>query len=112
MGSFIKGSLVVAGIAAGLVAGLILASGPRQAAWAEQKGTGQEGGAPHYSVVVTDGLHLVVTDNKTGTTYFYSIDEDEKPGADLKLRGTVDLKQVGKPVIKPVLINPRKKKAE
>jgi hypothetical protein len=35
--------------------------------------------------------------------YFYTVDRDEPPGADLKLRGSVDLSQVGQPVIKPSL---------
>jgi len=40
--------------------------------------------------------------------YFYTIEHDGKPGDDLILRGSADLTQVGKPVIKPTLINPRK----
>jgi hypothetical protein len=63
-------------------------------------------GAVHvrYTVVQTDGLHLIVTDNAKNTTYFYAIDEGEKPGADLKLRGSVDLTQIGQEVIKPNLV--------
>lgn len=65
---------------------------------------------PRYTVVETEGVHLIVTDNQANVVYFYTIDEGEKPGADLHLRGTADLTQVGKPVIKPTLINPRKKR--
>lgn len=54
-----------------------------------------------YSVVETEGHNLIVTDNQTETLYFYTIDKDKEIGSDLKLRGSVDLKQVGKAVIKP-----------
>jgi len=53
-------------------------------------------------------VNLVVTDNQKNTVYFYTVDEGDKPGADLHLRGTVDLHQVGKPTIKPTLLNPKK----
>jgi hypothetical protein len=58
-------------------------------------------GIPHYTVVETEGHNLIVTDNHKNTLYFYTIDKDATIGSDLKLRGTVDLKQVGKEVIKP-----------
>ena len=56
---------------------------------------------PRYSVVETEGHNLLVTDNKTETLYFYTVDKDAKIGSDLKLRGKIDLKQVGKDVVKP-----------
>jgi hypothetical protein len=62
---------------------------------------GAMGGAPRYTVVGTEGHNLIVTDNQKNTLYFYTIDKDAKIGSDLKLRGSVDLKQVGKPVITP-----------
>jgi hypothetical protein len=62
-----------------------------------------------YSVIHTEGTNLLVTDNRTNTIYFYTIEENGKPGDDLILRGSADLNQVGKPVIKPTLINPRKR---
>jgi hypothetical protein len=64
---------------------------------------GQAGGAAHprYSVMDTEGHNLIVTDNQTNTLYFYTIDKDKEIGTELKLRGTIDLTQVGKPVIKP-----------
>ena len=58
-------------------------------------------GIPHYTVVETEGHNLIVTDNHKNALYFYTIDKDAKIGSDLKLRGMVDLKQVGKEVIKP-----------
>lgn len=59
------------------------------------------GAAARYSVVETQALNLLVTDNQTNTLYFYTVDEGEKPGADLKLRGSIDLNKVGQPVISP-----------
>jgi hypothetical protein len=56
---------------------------------------------PRYTVGDTEGHNLIVTDNKTNMLYFYTIDKDAKIGSDLKLRGTIDLNQVGKKVIKP-----------
>jgi hypothetical protein len=58
------------------------------------------GGGPRYTVIETQGNNLLVTDNGTNTLYYYTIDKDEKIGADLKLRGSVDLTQVGKDTIK------------
>jgi hypothetical protein len=59
------------------------------------------GGGARYSVVETQATNLLVTDNQTNTFYFYTVDEGEKPGADLKLRGSIDLNKVGQPVISP-----------
>jgi hypothetical protein len=63
---------------------------------------------PHFTVVETEGHNLLVTDNVTNTLYFYTVDKGEAVGSDLKLRGTVDLNQVGKDVIKPKAINIQK----
>ena len=52
-------------------------------------------------MVETEGHNLLVTDNQTDILYFYTIDKDAKIGSDLKLRGKIDLKQVGKDVVKP-----------
>jgi hypothetical protein len=71
-----------------------------QPAWAERENA-QDSSGPRYSVIDTEGHNLIVTDNKTNTLYFYTVDRDKEVGADLKLRGTIDLNQVGKPVIKP-----------
>lgn len=62
---------------------------------------------PRYSVIDTEGHNLIVTDNQTNTLFFYTIDKDKEIGSELKLRGTLDLNQVGKPSLKP-----RKPKAE
>ena len=58
-------------------------------------------GMPRHTVVQTDGAHLIVTDNQEDKIYFYAIDKDGKVGDELKLRGSADLKDVGKPTIKP-----------
>lgn len=66
---------------------------------------GGKGGAAavpaRYNVIHTEGHNLIVTDNQTNTVYFYTIDKDADIGADLKLRGSLDLNDVGKAVISP-----------
>jgi hypothetical protein len=57
---------------------------------------------PRYTVVETEGHNLLVTDNGTNTLYFYAVDKGEPVGSELKMRGKLDLNQVGKPSIKPV----------
>lgn len=56
---------------------------------------------PRYTVVQTDILSALVVDNSTNTVFFYTVDEGAEPGADLNLRGSLDLTQVGQPVLKP-----------
>jgi hypothetical protein len=76
---------------------------PAQAAGENAPVTG-----PRYSVVATEGHNLIVTDNRKEMLYFYTIDKDAKIGSDLKLRGQVNLKLVGKQVIKPETVLLRK----
>jgi hypothetical protein len=57
--------------------------------------------AAGYSIVDTDGTSLVVVDNSTHTLYFYTVEPGKEVGDDLHLRGSLDLKEVGKPVITP-----------
>jgi hypothetical protein len=64
------------------------------------QGEGSASG-PHYSVIDTEGHNLIVTDNHKNTVYFYTIDKDKPIGSELKLRGSIDLNQIGKPSIKP-----------
>jgi hypothetical protein len=54
-----------------------------------------------YTVVATDGTHLIVTDNQAQKVFFYAIEQGGKPGDDLKFRGTISLQDVGKPTITP-----------
>src|SRR3954471_20186128 len=92
--------IVAAALAAGLAGGALLfrpGAGQAQAKDAPA--------AARYSVVFTEGTNLCVTDNQTNKLHFYTIDQGKEPGADLKLRGTVDLTDVGKEVIKPALVN-------
>lgn len=64
---------------------------------------GGPAGYAHYNVVETEGHNLIVTDNQTNTLYFYTIEKEKAVGSELHLRGTVDLTQVGKPVLTPKL---------
>ncbi len=56
---------------------------------------------PRYLVIDTEGTNLIVTDNQENVLYFYTVEKEEKPGADLKLRASLNLKDVGKPVLTP-----------
>lgn len=67
-----------------------------------QPAQGQASKGGHFTVVATDGTHLVVTDNQANKLFFYAVDQGGKAGDDLKLRGTVNLEDVGKPSIKPI----------
>ena len=72
-----------------------------------QVGKGMGAGIRH-TVVATDGAHLIVVDNAADRLYFYAIEKDGKIGDELKLRGTADLSEVGKPSIKPIDAKPQK----
>lgn len=74
-----------------------------QPAHAQRESAG--GGQARYTVVHTEGHNLIVTDNANNTTYFYTIDPTAEIGSDLKLRGSIDLNQVGKPSIKTTVVN-------
>jgi hypothetical protein len=87
---------LVVGLAIGLAGGTMFRG--QAVAQAPAKAAGA-----HYTVVQTEGHNLIVTDNQSNTLYFYTIDPDAELGSDLKLRGKVDLSQVGKDVIKPTV---------
>ena len=98
---------VALALAFALVVGAVVFLNRNQPALgAEQADKGA--GGPHYTVLETEGHNLVVTDNVTDTLYFYTVDKGQPPGSDLKLRASVDLNEVGKPVIKPKDINIQK----
>jgi hypothetical protein len=82
----------------GVVLGAFLVGGHTPPAFSAGEGGG---GVPHYSVVATEGHNLIVTDNQKDKLYFYTIDREKEIGSELRLRGTVDLNQVGNPVITP-----------
>jgi hypothetical protein len=52
--------------------------------------------SPHYTVVMTEGHNLLVTDNGANKLYFYTIDKDKPIGSPLKLRASISLTDVGK----------------
>jgi hypothetical protein len=58
------------------------------------------GAAPRYTVVMTEGHNLLVTDNGANKLYFYTIDKDKPIGSPLKLRASVDLTKVGQDEIR------------
>jgi hypothetical protein len=86
-------------VAAALVACAVLAIGYFQPAHAQRDSS--SGVSPRYSIVETQGHNLIVADNQSNTLFFYTIDRDREVGTELKLRGQIDLNQVGKPTIKP-----------
>jgi hypothetical protein len=63
---------------------------------------------PAYTVVETEGHNLLVTDNRSNTLYFYTVDKGKAPGSELKLRAKVDLTKVGQKSIVPVDIDIQK----
>lgn len=87
---------------------LVLAVGLVLTLATDRSAAQKDGGKGSYSVVATDGAHLIVVDNTTSKLYFYTIDKEGKVGDDLKLRGSVDLHDVGKPSLKPIDAKPQK----
>jgi hypothetical protein len=90
---------VTLAIAGGVVVFALLASFQSQPVHANRADPATS--PPRYSVVETEAHNLIVTDNSTNTLYFYTVDKDKEVGSPLKLRGSIDLSQVGKPVISP-----------
>jgi hypothetical protein len=90
-----------AALVAAVVVAALIAVARFQPARAEQDGPIS---GPRYSVIDTEAHNLIVTDNKTNTLYFYTIDKDKEIGSELKLRGSIDLNQVGKPGIQPTKV--------
>ena len=97
---------LVAALVLGVIAGAFVAGSfaPPAFSRADERGSG---GFPHYNVVETQGHNLIVTDNRTDTVYFYSIDREKEIGTELHLRAKVDLTQVGREVIKPMGLHRR-----
>jgi len=95
-------------LAVGLVVGSLVLMNRAQPTWgaAEQRDRPMTG--PHYTVVETEGHNLIVTDNDSNTLYFYTVDKGKPPGSEMKMRGKVDLKQIGKDVIVPADVNLQK----
>jgi hypothetical protein len=93
------------GLAAGIGIGLCLSSSPGMAQDKVQKDVEHR-----YTVVSSEGTNLIVVDHQKHTLLFYTVDHGAEPGADLKLRGTVDLTKVGEEVLKPKLYRKKEKK--
>ena len=93
-------SSLIIGVAILLVAGIAIGMSLNSPTVAQ--GPGGSANA-RFSVVETDGISLIVTDNQKNTVFFYTVDQDAKPGSDLHLRGTIDLGSVGQATIKPTL---------
>jgi hypothetical protein len=89
------------GLAIVVAVGVLLAS-TRSNALAGAKEEDKAGGAggAHYTVVMTEGHNLLVTDNATSKLYFYTIDKDAPLGSPLKLRASLDLTKVGQEEIR------------
>ena len=89
-----------------LVSFFVLALGltwdPGSRAVAQDKGSAMWSGA-RYNVIDTHATNLIVTDNKTNILYFYTIEKEKEPGAELILRGSIDLNEVGAPIIRPAV---------
>jgi len=81
--------LVIAIVAFGL--------GPRT----EAQRPGQAVTGAKYTIVDTEGTNLLVVDNSTNTLYFYTVEPGKEVGDDLHMRGSLDLNEVGKPVLRP-----------
>ena len=98
---------LLAALVLGVIVGAFLVGNHTPPAFsrADERGAA---GFPHYNVVETEGHNLIVTDNQTNTLYFYCIDKEKEIGTELRLRGTVDLTQVGKPVMTPKLVKGEK----
>ncbi len=92
----VRTGLLAALILGGII-GAFVAGTHAPPALGQRAGEGQH----HYSVVETEGHNLIVTDDTINKLYFYTIDKEKEIGSELRLRGTVDLSEVGKPVIVP-----------
>jgi hypothetical protein len=98
-----KGGLLTAALVVLVGCCLFLANRPRQALAEEGKASVV---SPRYTVIDTEGTNLIITDNQENVLYFYTVDREEKPGSPLKLRASLDLKDVGKPALTPKMANP------
>jgi hypothetical protein len=66
-----------------------------------QQAAAPAGAGARYTVVDTDATNLIVVDNGSNTLYFYAEDPVQEVGGELRLRGSLDLNEVGKPVLHP-----------
>jgi len=90
---------VVATVLVAVALGLIVLAATTSHVSARTDDSKSTGGA-HYSVVMTEGHNLLVTDNAANKLFFYTIDKDKPIGSPLKLRASVDLSKVGEEEIR------------
>ena len=67
----------------------------------EAQAPGQAVTGAKYTIVDTEGTNLLVVDNSTNTLYFYTVEPGKEVGDDLHMRGSLDLNEVGKSVLRP-----------
>lgn len=79
---------------------LIVTWNSRTPALGQGAQSGSASGGAHYSVVLTEGHNLLVTDNAVNKLYFYTTDKDAPVGSPLKLRASLDLTKVGQEEIR------------
>lgn len=100
---------LVAGVALAMLAGVVIGMNLSQPAAAQGDGGKGGSGGPRYTVIDTEGHNLLVTDNGTNTLYFYTTDKDAPIGSELKMRGSLDLNQVGKDTLVPKIVKREEK---
>lgn len=87
---------LVLAVGVGLGAWLATSASPKAAAQGAAVGA-----VARYTVVETDATNLLVVDNSSNSLFYYTVNPGEKPGADMHLRGSLDLTKVGEAVLKP-----------
>ncbi len=90
-----KNRMPLAVLALLLVAGLVVLT-----RWQPAQAQEEKAAAGRYSVVMTEGHNLLVSDNGANKLYFYTIDKDAPIGSPLKLRASIDLTKVGQEEIR------------
>ena len=66
-----------------------------------QQGATQVVAGARYTVVDSDASNLIVVDNRSNMLFFYTEEPGQEVGQELHLRGSIDLSEVGKPMIRP-----------
>jgi hypothetical protein len=87
-----KSRLTIAAAAALLLAAVVAST--------QRASAQREGARAHYTVVMTEGHNLLVTDDTANKLYFYTIDKDKPIGSPLKLRASINLTDVGRDEIR------------
>lgn len=99
MSKAIQGRLLAGAVVVLALVAIALASSTH-AVFGRAEADAKKSASPQYSVVMTEGHNLLVTDNGANKIYFYTIDKDKPIGSPLKLRASVDLTKVGQDEIK------------